>query len=375
MVNVKNTSYHRELEKKIEKHGGLFNAHAHVDRAFTAGALYMSPKGLKEKQSYTGILHRGEFYQKQSLYARISKFLEESAELGIRRVDSFIDVATDIPLDDGLGALNVALEAKDDFKDIIDFRVGAYPIFGFKDSDPKRWDIFVEAAKKADFIGTLPERDDHEFYGNGKDHIGFEEHFLRTLQLGVELKKPLHYHVDQQNNPNEYGTDTLIDAIRWSRVSDEIKRLGKNEPFVWAVHSISPSRYGEARFNKLLDGFERYNVGINVCPDAAISMRQLSIYSSPIGNSIANVLPFLERGIPVRVGIDNVDDDFMRLNTCDVRDQITNLANYIRFDQNPSILAKLGCGKLLDADDINYVSDFLEVERDYLSKLKKNGCN
>ena len=41
-------------------------------------------------------------------------------------------------------------------KDKIDFRVGTYPIFGFKDSEPQRWELFVEAAKMADFIGCLP---------------------------------------------------------------------------------------------------------------------------------------------------------------------------------------------------------------------------
>ena len=69
----------------------------------------------------------------------------------------------------------------------------------------------------------------------------------------------------------------------------------------------------------------------------------------------------------------NVDDDFMRLNSTDMREQLSTLVDSIRFDQNPSIIAKLGCGKLLDADDINFLESHMEVEREYLEKLKKNG--
>lgn len=368
--------FFKELEKKIIKHGGLYNAHAHIDRFATNDQRFLkgtinnpATASLKEKQSLTGKLHSGEAYTKESLTKRMKLFLKESAKVGIKRVDSFIDVATDIPLEGGMGAINVALKLKEELKEEVEFRIGAYPIFGFTDKNSERWELFLKAVEVADFIGTLPERDDPKFYGADSSHIGFEEHFKKTLRVAMEKDKQIFYHLDQQNNPNESGTETLIDAIKWSDFSDEIKRKGEKEPVVWAVHSISPSAYSQERFEKLLDGLQEYNVGIVCCPSAALSMRQLSKYSAPIHNSIGNLLPMLERGIPVRIGTDNVDDMFLPTTTLNLRDEIGNhLSNAIRY-YDPSILAKLGCGKLLDADDIHSIKEHLELEREFISKL------
>ncbi len=360
-------SFHRQLETKLKKHGGLFNAHAHIDRFATADQIPYEGLTMIEKQSLTGRLHRT-IYTTENLTKRMSLFLEESSKAKVKRIDSFVDVASDIKLDNGLGALNVALKLKEDYKDQIDFRVGAYPIFGFKESEPESWDLFIDAAKKADFIGTLPERDDEEFYKIGRGHIGFEEHFKRILLTAVELNKPAHFHIDQQNNPNEYGTETLIEAVKWSDKRKDIVEMGKEEPLVWAVHSISPSTYDEKRFERMLEGLLKYNIGVIVCPSAAISMRQLRVYQTPIFNSIANVLPMLEKGIPIRVGTDNVDDMFLPSTTLDPRDEITDLSNAIRF-YNSSILAKIACGKKLDPDDQKLIREHLKMDKDILSDL------
>lgn len=61
----------------------------------------------------------------------------------------------------------------------------------------------------ADYIGTLPERD--AIHG----HIGFNEHFRRVIELAGRLGKDIHMQVDQTNSPEDNGTETLIEAIRW----------------------------------------------------------------------------------------------------------------------------------------------------------------
>lgn len=181
-------NFFRELEDKIDKNNGLHNAHAHIDRFNTNCKSFLEIENtgsasLKQKQSMTGNLHQGKAYTKESLEERIKQFLVESAKIKTKRVDSFIDVATDIPLDDGLGAINIALKLKEELKDKIDFRVGAYPIFGFTNKNPKRWELFLESVKLADFIGTLPERDCYEFYGADNSHIGFRNHLTNAIRF------------------------------------------------------------------------------------------------------------------------------------------------------------------------------------------------
>ncbi len=364
---VYQNKFFKDLEKKITKHGGLYNAHAHIDRFATSDIIPYEGLTMIEKQNLTSRLHK-DAYSKESLTQRMELFLNESIECGIKKLDSFIDIASDISLDDGLGALNIALELKEKYKDKIAFNVGAYPIFGFQKGDEKNLELFIEAAKKADFIGTLPERDDCEFYGITRNHIGFREHFRTILELAFELNKPAHFHVDQQNNPNEYGTETLIQGIRWSKYSSELIEKGKETPFIWAVHSISPSKYTKERSNHLIKNMSKCNIGLITCPSAAISMRQVSVINAPISNSIANILAILANGIPLRIGTDNVDDMFLPSTKLDLREEIGYLSNAIRF-YNPSILAKIGTAKKLDTDDIRLIKEHLERDEKILSEI------
>lgn len=340
------------LREKIKKHGGLKNFHAHADRAYTDNLVKADGLTMIEKQGLTARLHQ-EHYSQENVEKRLRRFLDDSIKEGLVRVDSFIDVSPFIP-DDGLAAINAALKVKKDYEDKIDFRLGAYPILGFKDTEPKNWEIFTEAAKMADFIGTLPERDDYEYYRIGYGHIGFKEHFRRVLKLALELDKPAHFHVDQQNNPHEKGTLTLINSIEYHEFAEELKNKGKEEPFIWAVHVISPSRYSDEKREEVLDGLVRNYVGVHICPDAAISMRQPRHLLSPTSNSIGPGLEMLAKGIQVRLGTDNVKDMFMKYTGTNLEKQITSFADMLRI-YDPSILAKLGAGKKLDSEDIGII--------------------
>lgn len=344
------SEFYQLVEATVRKYGGLFNAHLHLDRSSTLHRRYLehmsidpveaSSYPLRVKQNLTGDLHRGPAYERDDLKRRITENLDYMIECGTIRADSFIDVSCD---NVGLTALEVALEVKNERKDKIDFRLGAYPIFGFKDSEPQRWELFVEASKKADYLGCLPERDDRQYHPN---HIGFDEHFKRTLQLAIELGKPIHYHVDQANDPRENGTETLVQAMRWIGAP----KIDSDEPSVWAVHVISPSAYDEARFNELVDGLQEYNIGIISCPTSALSMRQLRQVLTPTHNSVARVLDFMAAEIPLRIGSDNIADVFLPSTTANLYDELLVLSNAIRF-YNPDILAKLGSGsKLTDMD-------------------------
>jgi hypothetical protein len=365
------SAFFRELDAQIAANAGLLNAHAHMDRFATANPRFygegvdhkrLETIRLWDKHSATTLLHRGEAYREDSLRSRMSRFLEESSALGAARVDSFIDVAEEIPCGRGLGALQVALELKHAFEDRIELRVGAYPLFGFKDREPERWSLFLEAANAADFIGTSPERDDPGFYGADEGHIGLERHFRRTLELALELRKPIHYHLDQQVNPHESATEALVEVIEDASFHSELVQAGKEEPFVWAVHAISPATYDGERLTRLLDRMAALNIGVVCCPSAALSMRRIRTYQAPINKSLAEILPMIDRGMAVRIGTDNVDDMFLPATTLDPRDEVAYLSNALRF-YRPRILAKLACNQPLGHDDRATVREHLEEER------------
>jgi len=361
-----NSWFYKVLSERVNHFGGLFNSHAHLDRAATLKPEYLSrlnvapidiahKYSLRVKQDLVGDLHRDIGYTREDLLARMEQQLKLMIEVGTRRVDSFIDVSAD---EVGLTALEAALELKEKYskennpQQYIDFRVGAYPIFGFRDSVPERWDIFVEGAKRADFLGALPERDARE------GHIGVIESFRRTLKLAIELGKQIHYHVDQANDPRENLTEMLVEAVKWlgSPKTDE------EGPSVWAVHVISPSAYPEERFRRLLEGLKEYNIGVICCPSAALSMEQRREIEAPTHNSIAKVAEMLAYDIPVRIGTDNIEDAFIPTTTGSLYLEISKLADAIRL-YNPDILAKIACGKELTSVDKELINDALEKTR------------
>ncbi len=352
--------FEEEVRNAVKNLGGWFNAHSHIDRAFVMESKYvehadMDPWDiatypLEAKQHTTGALHEGVAYTTESLRERISQALNESIKCSTRRIDSFIDATADCI---GPRAVEVACELRDQYKDQIDFRVGAYPIFGFKDDQPQRWDVFVKTSQMADFIGTLPERDARA------NHIGFKEHFRRVINFANQLDyKEVHLHVDQTNHPNENGTETLIEAARWLR-PDSTGRSERRTPTIWAVHALSIASYSEERFQRVVEGLRETNIGVIVCPSATISNKQNRNIMVPMHNSITRVLDLLLADIPVRIGTDNVQDFFLPAGSMDLYNEVAYAANILRF-YNFTTWAKIATGHRLNEVDKMKIRSALE---------------
>jgi len=270
---------------------------------------------------------------------------------GTTRADTLVDVTADGV---GLRAFQVFRETKARRRGEIELGIGAYSPLGFRDDEPGRWDLVVEAAREADFIGSLPERDDTESY---PEHIGFLEHCRRMLGLAGELSKSIHIHVDQRNDPSERGAETVLRAVE--EVGAPPSPSG--EPMVWLIHLISPSTYEEGRFRKLVEGMQRLNVGVICCPSAAISMRQFRPLKTPTFNSIARVLDLLAEGISVRVGSDNICDICSPAGTPDLLWEIFVLCNAIRY-YDEGVLAKIAAGLTLSAPECAAIRQHLEED-------------
>ena len=367
------TPFYDELDRKITDLGGIFNAHLHLDRAGTIEEKYMRASGIQQqesssislaqKHSLISILHNGPAYDTADLSGRVASYIEMMIAAGTSRADTVVDVSCDRV---GLSALETLLELKQRYAKDIDLRLGAYSPLGFTDAEPERWQLLTEAAEIADFIGSLPERDDRADY---PDRIGFYENCARVLALASELGKPIHFHVDQRNDPSERATELLVEAVE----EFAAPHSETGEPMVWAIHAISPSTYDEERFNCLLKGLAERNIGVICCPSAAIGMRQLRPVPTPTANSIARVLEMLAAGIQVRLGSDNIADICSPSATPDLRNEIFVLSNAVRF-YDIEILAKLAAGKRLSLADRHLIQQHLEAnEREIQKVLSKAG--
>jgi cytosine/creatinine deaminase len=363
-----NHLWYRRLTDAIEKFGGMFNAHLHLDRSGTLDEVYMQSSGhrvldasyvsLSQKHGLYSALHNGPAYEEADFKRRINGYLDEMVAVNTTRADTVVDCTTDRV---GLSAFEWMLDIKRARVGQIDFRIGAYSPLGYTDAEPGRWELLEKAAARADFIGSLPERDEKKDY---PDHIGFDEHLRRVLLLAQKLNKSIHVHVDQRNEPSESATERLITAVRkhGAPVSPD------GEPMVWAIHIISPSTYDDARFDALVSGMLECNIGLITCPSAALAMRQYRPIRTPTGNSIARALEMLAAGVQVRVGSDNIADICSPSTTADLIDEIFVMSAALRF-YNPEILARVAAGQRLNETERFTVQEHLAKDKAEVEKF------
>ncbi len=337
--------------RDVQKMGGFSNAHAHWDRARTLPDEYLRHIGttpldassapLEVKQDLVGAFHDGMAFTEKDLRVRMSQVIENQIAYGVTRFVSCIDVTPDIK-ERGMLAFRVAQELKEKYATRIKIEIGPMPIFGFKEGT-QRWKVFARAAKQADFLVGLPEKDEHSDPVKHAGRITFRGHLRRILELAMELNKEVHVHVDQANNPNEHGTETLIEGLKWL---DPFRK----GPMVWAIHMISPNGYGEARRRQLLDDLMEYKVGVIVCPTAAVSMRQLRPILAPSHSAIAPILELCACRIPVQLGTDNINDVFIPQGDGDLLTEVRVAGHAVRY-ASPTFWAKLASGTPLNNVD------------------------
>jgi cytosine/adenosine deaminase-related metal-dependent hydrolase len=360
--------FYQRLRSAIRELGGMHNAHLHLDRAGTLDEKYLasidyrildtSHASLHEKHGLINDIHAGPAFDPEDLAARVNEHLDLMIAVDTSRADTMVDVTNDRV---GLSALDTLMAIKRARAAEIRFMVGAYSPFGFTDAEPERWDLMVEGARRADFVGCMPEADDHAEY---PDHIGFHEHLRRVMDLARESGKMVHVHVDQRNEPSEHGTEQLIDAVR----EFGAPAGAPGEPMVWAVHMISPSTYDEARFERMVEGLVAHDIGVICCPSAAIGMRQLRPLFTPTYNSIPRVLELIAAGVHVRLGSDNIADICSPSTTANLTDEVFVLSAALRF-YHPGILAKLAAGTKIDERERALVRDHLENNDREIAKL------
>lgn len=369
--------YDEKFLEMVQQYGGALNGHTHLDRADTIEERYlahvhMNPfdaasKPLKVKQNLVGDLHRGLAYTEEDLRERMSRVIERQISYGITGVTTCIDATPDIG-EDGQLAFRVALELKQKYANQIVIKLAPMPIFGFKENTG-RWEAYAAAAEKADVLVGLPEKDDFSEPHKRDGRVGFKRHIRMIMELARQLKKEVHLHLDQANDPREAGTETLLEGLdEWI---DQPEIPDHEGPTVWAIHMISPWAYDEARRARLMEKLLKLKVGVIALPSAGISMRQLRPIFAPTHTSMAGVLELCKVGIPVRLGTDNICDIFVPQCSGDMLTEAIFGGHGMRF-AHPHIWAKIVAGVPLNDADRAAIGEALYQDRVAFSAIDSN---
>ena len=304
-----------------ERLGGLANHHAHFDKAYlvTKDNLRLSQVDMQKKWELYRYLK--ENYTHDDLVERISRGVQTMIQQGVTYCRTMVDADSTV----GLLPIRAALEVKKRYADRIRFEIGVQPLQGVL--DPASYEQYAEACALADYCGGLPSRDRPQP----------ERHLDVILELAKKLGKAVDVHVDQENNPLENETELL------AQKTIEHGMQGR----VFGVHAISLGAKEEREQDRIIEKVLEADLGIIICPSAALSMKQLPM-NAPLHNSIAPYAKLRQAGVRCYLGVDNVHDLFMPVVDGDIWTECRMLMEACRYYDIDAV-AELACAKPLAA--------------------------
>lgn len=261
--------------------------HAHLDKSnlIDKESLYKTTVHMKDKWFIMEEYKKK--YSEKELYKRMNHSVENIVSQNCKHIRSFIDVDSTV----GLMCVKNAHKLKNNWKSRgVTIQLATQPLEGLagKDSNIK---LFEEAAEICDIVGCLPSRD---FDKSG-------EHLDIAFSTAKRLNKHVEAHLDQCNLPSENETNKFCDFVK------KYDYQGKAR----TVHSISLACQPLDKQQEIAAKLADLNIGVIICPSAAISMKQSPEIYAPIHNSIAPLKVLLDANVKVGLGIDNINDIFM----------------------------------------------------------------
>ena len=293
--------------------------HLHIDKSRTINATRLEQSLSHMKEKWFLMRDIKEQYTSDDLYERMMNTTGYLVNQGCRKMRTFVDVDHVV----GLEPLHCAMRIKRFWKTLdVDVQIGTQLLEGLQTKEDIR--LFNEASLFVDFIGCLPSRDTDP-----------NKHLDIVFDKAKELDKDIEAHLDQCNIPTEKETELFCDYVEKYKYQDKSR----------AIHCVSlachPTYYQKHIAQRLAD----LDIGVIVCPSAALSMTQHKEYNAPIHNSIAPVQLLLEEGVDVGLGIDNVEDIFMPFCDGNLQFELRLLAEAERIYQ-PSLLSSIAQNKM-----------------------------
>jgi cytosine/adenosine deaminase-related metal-dependent hydrolase len=306
-----------EFFKMVADRGGFANYHSHLDKAYLISLENLKLGQVDMQRKWDLYRYLQENYTLEDLIARMSRGVEVMLAQGVRHLRTQVDASSVA----GLLPIEAAEAIKQKYSGQIDIEVAIQPLGGV--IDPKHRRVVEQAAARADLMGGLPSR----------DRPTPERHLDIVMDIAKNLDIPLDIHVDQENSPDERECELLIRKV------EEHGLEGR----VTAIHAISLSAQDTVAQERVATAFRDLGISVTVCPAAALSMKQLDKHAT-LHNSIAPVVRLLERGVKVRLGVDNIADLFMPLTDGDMWFECRLLMEACRFYDLEAV-ADMACDK------------------------------
>ena len=306
-----------EFFRMVGELGGFASYHAHFDKAYLISLENLRLGQVDMQKKWELYKYLKENYTHDDLVERISRAVDVMIAQGVTHCRTMVDADSTVKL----LPMRAALEVKRRYEGRIVLEVGTQPLQGVLDKESRK--AFDQACELADTIGGLPSR----------DRPLPEKHLDHIMRVAKDLGKRLDVHVDQENNPFENETELLA-----------LKTIEHGlEGRVAAVHAISLAAKPKPEQDRVIRVMKDAGLSVIVCPSAAVSMKPLEA-NAPLHNSIAPVVPLLDAGVPIHLGVDNIADLFMPVVDGDLWFECRMLMEACRF-YDLARVAAIACDK------------------------------
>lgn len=293
--------------------------HLHIDKSKNIDVNLLKQSEVHMKSKWELMQNIKKNYIEKDVKKKMLSTTTQLYNQGCSKMRTFIDVDTIV----GLKLLHYALDLKNYWKPYnVDLQIGTQLLNGL--DNPEDLSLFYQASELVDFIGCLPSRD-----------INPNKHLEIVFDRALELNKPVEAHLDQCNIPSEKETELFCDFVQKYNYEGKAR----------AIHCISLACHPIEYQKKIAQRLHNLNIGVIVCPSAAISMTQHSEFNAPIHNSIAPVTTLLEEGVNVGLGVDNVEDIFMPFCDGDLLFELRLLAESARI-YKPTVLENIASNNM-----------------------------
>lgn len=274
--------------KNIYKNIKWVNHHAHYDKSYTSNVNNLKKSNIHMKNKWIEFQNIKKKYKDFDIYNRIHNSVINLYNQNCLYQRTFIDIDDVVEL----RCLEQALKVKKEWENVIHLQLATQPLGGLNNKNNIL--LFEKATKYVDIVGCLPSIDN-----DPENHLDIAFYYAKKNNKQIEA------HLDQLNIPLEKETELFCNFV------EKYNYNGKAR----AIHSISLSCHTIDYQEEIAKRLNKLNIGVIICPSAAISMIQHNEYNSPLHNSIAPIKLLLKENVSIGLGIDNIQDLFMPL--CD----------------------------------------------------------
>ncbi len=294
IVNIDEKSFsENDFDQIIDAKDSLvtesfISPHIHLDKVLIGDIIEPNQSGtLWEAIQKTWEVKRN--YTVENIKQRATDVINNQIKFGVTKIRTHVDV-------DSIGSLmplKGLLATKDEFKNVIDLQIVAFPQEGIlKDEGTEELlEKALETGGKDMILGGMPH---NEFNGkNSKKHVNI------LLSMAKKYNVPIDSHTDETDDPTSRTLQYLA-----SRAIEE-----KFEKSITVDHICALSAYDDYHAARVIDLVKR--AGINVVtnpPTNMVLQGRLDTGAQRVG--ITRVKELLAAGVNVTIGQDCVHDPY-----------------------------------------------------------------